>query len=806
MDINFETIYKLPVLPLRGLVIFPKTLLNFDVVRKRSVASVKEAMRDNQLIFISSQKDASVKNPDVGDLYKIGVIAKILQVLKQSDDVTRVVVEGVCRAEILSSVQTGGVLRAEVKTFSSQENEPCTVKTTALMRSVKEAFEQYIQMVPKMPPDVIFKVAMCKNCGELCDYIANNIVLDYNIKQEILDSIDVTERLELLYGIISEEIEVLGIQSEICERAKSNIDENQRKYILREQLNIIEEELGEEESPFDEAESYIERIEKLHLCEESEEALIKECRKIAKMPFGSQEASVIRTYLDTVLELPWNVYTKDSIALKKIRATLDKNHYGLDKVKKRIIEQLAVKKMNPKAKGQIICLVGPPGVGKTSIAQSVAHAINRKSARIALGGVKDEAEIRGHRKTYLGSMPGRIIKALIQAGSCNPVLVLDEVDKLSNDYKGDPTSALLEVLDSEQNNKFCDHYIEIPFDLSDVLFITTANDLSEVPAPLIDRMEVINLDSYTREEKYNIAKKHLIPKQYEKCGISDEIIKFSKSGIYGIIDFYTNEAGVRNLERTIASVMRKCIVDYIDKVFDHIVITQKVLEKYLGVKKYTDEKLPKTDQIGTVNGLAWTSAGGTLLPIEVAVMPGTGKTELTGSLGDVMKESAKTAISCIRSKSNFLNIDAQFYKDFDIHIHAPEGAVPKDGPSAGITMATAIYSALSARPVKRDVAMTGEITLRGNVLPIGGLKEKSMAAYKAGVKTVIIPKENYKDIEEFDNVIKSNINFVPVETLEQVFKVAFSPITKTSDLESDLEIEENLIVTDSVGKNKSLRV
>lgn len=802
MDIKYNTTYKLPVLPLRGLVIFPKTLLNFDVVRKKSIASIKEAMRGNQYVFISSQKDASVKVPVMEDLYTVGVVAKIVQYLKQPDGITRVVVEGVCRAEVISSEDDGKLMYAEIRTFSKTETEE-TPEITALMRSVKEVFEQYIHLVPKMPPDVIFKVAMGKDPGELCDFVANNVVLDYQTKQSILCVKDVQRRLERLLKVLSEEVAIISIQSEVCEKAKANIDDNQRKYFLREQLNVIEEELGEDESPLDEAEAYAEKIEELKFDEEIEEALFKECKKLSKMPYGSQEASVIRAYLDTVLELPWRIYTEDSVDLKKIRTTLDKNHYGMSKVKKRIVEQLAVKKMNPTAKGQILCLVGPPGVGKTSIAQSVASAINRKTARIALGGVKDEAEIRGHRKTYLGSMPGRIVKAMIQAGSMNPVLVLDEIDKLSNDYKGDPTSALLEVLDSEQNNKFCDHYMEIPVDLSNVFFITTANDLSTVPTPLKDRMEIIELDSYTREEKFNIAKRHLIPKQYAECGVNSKIIKFSQTGIYSIIDYYTNEAGVRNLERTIASVMRKCIVKYLDEDFKTITITAKNIEELLGPKKYLDEKLSIKDEIGTVNGLAWTAVGGTLLPIEVAVMQGTGKIELTGSLGDVMKESAKTAVSCIRSKSETLKIDPDFYKSYDIHIHAPEGAVPKDGPSAGITMATAIYSALSSKPVKRDVAMTGEITLRGKVLTIGGLKEKSMAAYKAGVKTVIIPKENYRDVVEFDDIIKNNINFVPVESIEQVFDVAFVPMTTCNDAEFTQKI---LTCTENdIPKSKTVR-
>lgn len=802
MDIKYNTLYELPVLPLRGLVIFPKTLLNFDVVRKKSVAAIKDAMRGNQLIFISAQKDASTKNPTADDLYSMGVVAKIVQVLKQPDDVTRIVVEGIARAVVENIEDNGKFLTAEIKTLSDPDLNKDDAQSTALIRSIKEAFEKYIQLVPKMPPDVIFKIAMCKSGGELCDYITNNIILDYQVKQQVLDCEDSTSRLKTLYAILTDEIEVITIQSEICDKAKSNIDENQRKYFLREQLNVIEEELGEEESPIDEAETYADQIEELHLNESIELELIKECKKMAKMPYGSQEASVIRSYLDTILELPWNKFTKDSLDLKKIRATLEKNHYGLTKVKKRIIEQLAIKSLNPDAKGQILCLVGPPGVGKTSIAQSIASAINRKSARIALGGVKDEAEIRGHRKTYLGSMPGRIIKAMIQAQSSNPVLILDEIDKLSNDYKGDPTSALLEVLDSEQNNKFCDHYIEVPFDLSKVLFITTANDLGSIPSPLRDRMEIIELDSYTREEKFNIAKKHLIPKQYKESGVNSKIVKFSKAGIYSIIDYYTNEAGVRTLERTIASVLRKCVVKYLDDEFNSITVSQKNIEEFLGPKKYLEEKLSKKDEIGVVNGLAWTAVGGTLLPIEVAIMQGTGKIELTGSLGDVMKESAKTAISYIRSKADFLGVDSDFYKNFDLHIHAPEGAVPKDGPSAGITMATAVYSALASRPVKHDIAMTGEITLRGKVLPIGGLKEKSMAAYKMGVKTVIIPKENYRDISEFDDIIKDNINFIPVENIEQVIDVAFAPITSGNDI----GFEEKLISSKKGNVSKTVRL
>ena len=559
------------------------------------------------------------------------------------------------------------------------------------------------------------------------------------------------------------------------------IDENQRDYFLREQKRAIEEELGEDDSPIDDAENYVDKIEKLNLDEKSADILYKECKKLSKMPYGSQEAAVIRTYLDTVLDLPWNKSSKDKIVISKVQKALDKTHYGLDKVKKRIIEQLAVRVLSEKQKGQIICLAGPPGVGKTSIAQSIAKAIGRKSERIALGGVRDEAEIRGHRKTYIGSMPGRIINALQHAGTNNPVLILDEIDKLAADYKGDPTSALLEVLDIEQNNKFVDHYIELPFDLSNVMFITTANDISAIPAPLRDRMEIIEISSYTREEKFHIAKKHLIPKQLDECGFTSKELKFTQKAIYALIDFYTREAGVRTLERLIASVMRKCAVEKLTEGTEVFKIDEKEIERFLGHKKFIPDSLAKMDEIGIVNGLAWTSVGGEILPIEVAVMEGTGKIELTGSLGDVMQESAKTAITCIRSHAAVLGIDSDFYKNKDIHIHAPEGAVPKDGPSAGITMATAIYSALTLKPARHDIAMTGEITLRGNVLPIGGLKEKSMAAFKNGITTVIIQKDNEPDLEDVDKAVLEKVKFIPVRNFSEVVALAVNNTVRITD-------------------------
>jgi ATP-dependent Lon protease len=559
------------------------------------------------------------------------------------------------------------------------------------------------------------------------------------------------------------------------------IDETQRDFFLREQKKVIEEELGEDDNPSEEAEEYAKRIEELNLDEKSQDTLFKECRKLMKMPYGSQEASVIRSYLDIVLDLPWNTSTKDKIVISKIRRELNKTHYGLEKIKDRIVEQLAVKKLSDKQKGQIICFVGPPGVGKTSIAKSIAKAIGRKSERIALGGVKDEAEIRGHRRTYIGSMPGRIMAAIQNAGTNNPLIILDEVDKLSSDYKGDPTSALLEVLDIEQNNKFTDHYIDIPFDLSNVMFITTANDLGSIPAPLRDRMEIIEINSYTREEKFNIAKKHLVPKQLELNGFSSKELKFTNKALYFIIDYYTREAGVRTLERYIASVMRKCAVKKLEEGTEVFKIDDRFAEELLGNKKYLPDTYSKKNEIGVVNGLAWTSVGGELLPIEVAVMEGTGKIELTGSLGDVMKESARIAITCIRSHANVLGIDADFYKNKDIHIHAPEGAVPKDGPSAGITMATAIYSALSLKPVRCDIAMTGEITLRGKVLPIGGLKEKSMAAYKHGIKLVLIPKQNEPDLSEIDPAVKEKVDFICVEDFKDVVSLAVIDPVKVSE-------------------------
>lgn len=760
----------MPVLPLRGLVIFPGMLIHFDVAREKSVNALYSAMGSDQRIFVVAQKDPAIDAPLKDDVFETGVVAKIVQLVKQPENMVRVVIEGQYRAEIKEYNADGEFISAIVEPVKYIKDKT-TVMNLALVRSVRNVFEEYLKYMPKMPSDILYKSQNAKNADDFSDFIAANIQAGFESKQRILATKDVTERLEFILDFLTNEVYLLKIERELTDKARAKIDESQKEYMLREQLQIIKSELGEDE-PDDEIREYEEKIKELKLPEEVETTLLKECAKLDKTPFMSQEAAVIRTYLDTCLELPWNVYSEDDIDLKRVAESLDKNHYGLKKVKERFLEYLAVKKNAPDMKGQIICLLGPPGVGKTSIAKSVAEAIGKKYARVALGGVRDEAEIRGHRRTYVGSMPGRIINAMKQAGTMNPLIVLDEIDKLASDYKGDPTSALLEVLDSEQNNTFTDHYIDLPFDLSDVMFVTTANDYSTIPAPLRDRMEVIELQSYTLVEKINIAKKYLIPKQLKNCGLNAKDFKFTPKAVEMIINNYTKEAGVRNLERTIASVMRKSVYKKLTEDIEKITISNKDLEELLGPAKYSDSEKSNKDEVGYVNGLAWTSVGGELLPIEIAVMQGTGKIELTGSLGDVMKESAKTAVTCIRSHADELNIDPMFYSTKDIHIHAPEGAVPKDGPSAGITMATALYSALSNKKVRHDVAMTGEITLRGKVLPIGGLNEKSMAAYKNGVKTVIIPKENSRDLAEIDEEVKNNVTFITVSDIKEVLKIA----------------------------------
>ncbi len=764
---------NLPVLPLRGVVMFPKMMLNFEVNRARSKRAVDLAVENNQLIFLTAQMDPGVNEPTVDDIYKVGVVCRIKQVVKEEGKPTRVVTEGLWRAAILESVPDDGCLYAAVEPYGSARNHTLTTRDIALMRSLKATFERYLELSPKLPADILFKIGMASEPGELADYVASNVMLDPEIKQIILETVDLSDRLEVLIDALQNEIFIMTVEQDIMDKARSRIDQSQRDYFLREQMNVIRDELGEN-GEFNDIDELRKKIADQKLPEEVEKALLKECSRLERLPIGTNESSVIETYIDTVLELPWNTKTEENIDLDAVREQLDRDHYGLDKVKKRIIEQLAVRKLSDKAKGQIICLVGPPGVGKTSIATSIGDAIGRKSHRVALGGVRDEAEIRGHRRTYIASMPGRIINALRKCASRNPLLILDEVDKLSADYKGDPSSALLEVLDSEQNYAFVDHYIDLPFDLSDVMFITTANDPDAIPAPLRDRMDVIELPSYTRVEKFHIAKRHLLPKQMKLSGIKKKNFRMTDKAIYAVIDFYTREAGVRNLERELSAILRKAAVTILADPVAVVRVSDKNLDAFLGVKKYLDDISAKKDEVGTVNGLAWTSVGGTLLPLECVVMHGTGKLELTGSLGDVMQESAKAAITAIRTRCERYQIDPDFYKNNDIHIHALEGAIPKDGPSAGVTIATALYSALTGRAVRADVAMTGEISISGKVLPIGGLKEKSMAAYKAGIAHVIIPRENERDLAEFDPELRENISYHPVATIDDVLKLALS--------------------------------
>ncbi len=777
---NQSKLVQMPVLALRGMVVFPGMMLHFDVGRRMSARAIERAMETDQHILIVSQKEIETDKPTLDDLYSIGVVAEVKQILKQPGEMSgiRVIVEGKYRAEVISPGEKKSYLTAYIEPLQDKQGDPITV--TALTRSLKDIFHRYEHLVPKFPSDVAFKIDTAKESGVICDMIAGNTKMEYNIKQEIIEALSIEERLETLIGHLTDEIFILEIENAVHKMTRERIDEGQREYYLREQLKVIEDELNIDDEGSAEVKEYLEKIQNLNLPESTEKALVKECNKLSSLPFGSQEANVIRTYLDTCLDLPWNDFDDEDIDISFARDMLEANHYGLTKIKERILEALAVRKLSPNVKGQILCFVGPPGVGKTSIAQSVAEAIMRSCQRVALGGVHDESEIRGHRRTYVGSMAGRIINAIKLAETSNPVIILDEIDKMASDFKGDPTSALLEVLDSEQNHSFVDHYIDVPYDLSRVFFIATANDYSSIPEPLKDRMDVITVDSYTREEKYNIAVKHLLPKAMKNCGIKASQFKISKTAMYDLIDSYTKEAGVRSLERRISDLLRKTALNILEDEGYKVSITLKNIEDFLGPRKFKPDAIEKNDTIGLVNGLAWTAVGGTLLPIEVALLPGTGKIELTGSLGDIMKESAKIAISCVRSMADKLKIDSDFYKKYDIHIHAPEGAVPKDGPSAGITMTTALVSALTNKPVRSDIAMTGEITLRGRVLPIGGLKEKSMAAYSTGVKNVIMPKDNQSDLFNVDPVVKSAVEFHPVSTIQEVLKIALvdnKPIT-----------------------------
>lgn len=772
---NMKKIMKrqmLPVLPLRGITVFPHMTVHFDVGRSKSVRAIGEAMRNHQLIFLVTQIDATAENPDENGVYKVGTIAMIRQILRLPGDAIRVLVEGISRAEIATFTQTEPYFEAEVCEKVMIMDSQNKNEAKALMRKTLSVFEEYVNLNQKINPDLYNKVLEIQEISQLSDVIAANITIPAEDKQLILSEFDSNVRLEKLISCLSKEIEILNLEKDISLKVKQQIDKVQKEYYLKEQMKAIQSELGDKDGIAGEIAEYRAKFKELELPEEVFNKTEKELDRLQKMQSGSAEGTVIRNYLDWIADLPWNKKTEDFIDLKKAKEVLDQDHYGLEKVKDRIIEYLAVKKMTNSLNGPILCLYGPPGVGKTSIAKSIARAVNRKYVRLSLGGVRDEAEIRGHRKTYIGAMPGRIITAMKQAGSKNPLILLDEIDKMSSDFKGDPASAMLEVLDAEQNFAFRDHFLELPFDLSDVMFIMTANSLDTIPRPLLDRMEIITLSSYTGEEKLNIATKYLIPKQIEKHGLKKSNINMNNSVVKEIIDGYTRESGVRTLEREIATICRRVAREILENDVSKVNITSKNLEEYLGPIKVTHDKANKKNEVGIVTGLAWTAVGGEILNIEVNTMPGTGHLELTGQLGDVMKESARAGFSYIRSVASRLAIPEDFYKNIDIHVHIPEGATPKDGPSAGITMTTAVISALTGIEVRHDVAMTGEITLRGRVLPIGGLKEKVFAAYRAGIKTIIIPKDNEKDLEEIPENIRSKIKFVPATTMETVLKTA----------------------------------
>ncbi len=764
---------SLPMIPLRGLVAFPGNVFHFEAGRRKTIIALNQAMEKASPIFLLAQCSMEEDDPSFehNSFYKIGVIAHVVQMVRVSKDIIRVVTDCMARARVANVLQEEPCFRVDVVTtpcYTEEYDQQCK----AMMRLAIGCFDRFHMEAALSEAEGYQKVRRTSDPNRLVDYMAQNLPMEPELAQEILEESCAERRLQMLIAFMESEIELIRTENEIQDRVKKQMDKNQREYYLREQIKIISEELGDGDSPAAEAEEYRKRIEMLQLTDENAEKLLKECAKLSRMPFGSHEATVVRTYLDTCIALPWNVTTTDRVDVAAAEKILDRDHYGLKKVTERILELLAVRQLQPDVRGQILCLVGPPGVGKTSIARSVAQAMNRKYVRVSLGGVHDEAEIRGHRKTYIGAMPGRVMAAVKQAGSMNPLILLDEIDKLGGDFRGDPASALLEVLDPEQNVSFHDHYIDLPFDLSRALFITTANDEGAIPGPLRDRMEVIRIPGYTLEEKVHIALEHLYPNQLKKNGLDRRRVKLSEEALRDLIDGYTREAGVRNLERMLGSLCRKAARKIVSGEMKTVKITPEELEPLLGPALFTPDDLTIADQVGVCNGLAWTAVGGEMLQVEVALMEGSGKLELTGSLGDVMKESARIAISCVRTLAPKLGIDGEFYKKQDIHIHVPEGAVPKDGPSAGVTLTTALVSALTDNPVRGDVAMTGEVTLRGRVLPIGGLREKAMAAYTHKMKTVLIPKGNAPHVAEVDEAVKAGLEFVPVESILQVLQTA----------------------------------
>ena len=766
-------IMKMPAVALRGMVILPGMVAHFDVSRAKSIKAVEEAMMDEQKIFLVAQKDVEQENPDIEDLFKIGIIAEVKQVIKLQNNIVRILVEGKERAELSAFLENPDYLLAEIIRFDEEVDDGLPEEAKeAMLRSIQETFGKYVVVNPKIGKELQRQLSEITDLEKLMNQLANSLPVHFEEKQKILDAVSMTERYEVLMALLLKEIEIIAIKNDFQAKVKAQVDKNQKEYLLREQMKVIREELGEDNTESD-ADHFAEALGKIRADKELKEKIKKEIDRFKNISSSSSESAVARGYIETLLEIPWNKTSRDNKDLKNAEQILNADHYGLEKVKERMLEFLAVRNLTSKGESPIICLVGPPGTGKTSIARSVAKALDKKYVRISLGGVRDEAEIRGHRRTYVGAMPGRIVNGLRSAGVKNPLMLLDEIDKMSSDYKGDTASALLEVLDAEQNKKFRDHYVEIPIDLSEVLFIATANSVQDIPRPLLDRMELIEVTSYTENEKLHIAKEHLLAKQMERNGIRPEQLSITDKAMAKIISGYTREAGVRNLERKLGEICRKAARPLYEGEKEKIKVTEQNLVKFLGKEKYSFDKKNDTDEVGIVRGLAWTSVGGDTLEIEVNIMPGKGEFQLTGQLGDVMKESAQAGISYIRSVSEEYHIPKKFFQENDIHIHIPEGAVPKDGPSAGITMATAMLSAITKTPVRADVAMTGEITLRGRVLPIGGLKEKTLAAKNAGIKTICVPKKNEKDIDEISPEIKKGLEIVFVEQMKDVLDVAF---------------------------------
>lgn len=771
--------YKLPLIPLRGITVFPGMVLHFDVGRPKSVAAVEEAMQRDKLVFLCYQNDMLLEDPLKADLAKIGTVAEIRQILHLPDGNSRVLVDGLFRAEI-TRFHPGSTF-VEVNVIERLDI-PCedTLQTQVLLRKLQHLMEEFLELYDRLSPEVIASLLAIEDPGELADIVVSNLPVKPQLKQVLLDELDVRVRLEKLIAILGDELEILRIEKSLMDQVQNRLDRNQREYVLREKLRVIKEELGEGEGAEQDVNKYRTQAADRMLPSEVSEKLEEECDRLLKTQPHSQEYAVIQNYIETLLSIPWEISTQEQNSVQYAKKILDRDHYGLQKVKDRILEYIAVKQLKDEPQGSILCLVGPPGTGKTSIAKSLAEALGRNYVRISLGGVQNEAEIRGHRKTYVGAMPGRIIEALKRAGSNNPLMLFDEIDKMSSDYHGDPAAAMLEVLDPEQNQNFRDHFIELPFDLSKVMFITTANTLDTIPKPLLDRMDVISLEGYTEEEKLQIAKRYLLPKQRQKNGLTPSSLRLSDATLLDIIDGYTRESGVRGLERRLAAICRKAARELVETGRKTVSVNKKNLSDYLGVRMYTYDKVDHLDKIGIATGLAWTESGGDTLFVEVNTMEGSGKLELTGNLGDVMKESARTALSYVRANALRLGIESDFYKKTDIHIHVPEGAIPKDGPSAGITMVTALASALSRRPVKSDVAMTGEVTLRGRVLPIGGLKEKTLAAHRMGIRKIVIPYENKPNYEGLPERIKTDIDFTFAKDMHTVLAAALAdtPLTE----------------------------